>query len=141
MRLESEVQFSPTNFSNFSDDDDPNSMLIEMYDELKKISKRNKELKNKIDNLSNENSKLVCENKTLHEPLEGLKNEKDVSNIEFKKLVLKNKNLCEKVLSLDKCMVDYNDLKKKIKDGHQEKVNITFYSCQYQNPNCHLMIV
>ncbi|KAI5648882.1 hypothetical protein M9H77_34887 [Catharanthus roseus] len=28
-----------------------------------------------------------------------------------------------------------------IKDDHQEKVNITFYSCQYQNPNCHLMTV
>ncbi|KAI5671028.1 hypothetical protein M9H77_11392 [Catharanthus roseus] len=27
------------------------------------------------------------------------------------------------------------------KDGHREKVNITFYSCQYQNPNCHLMTV
>ncbi|KAI5666885.1 hypothetical protein M9H77_16738 [Catharanthus roseus] len=29
----------------------------------------------------------------------------------------------------------------KIKDGRQEKDNITFYSCQYQNPNCHLIIV
>ncbi|KAI5681067.1 hypothetical protein M9H77_02294 [Catharanthus roseus] len=28
-----------------------------------------------------------------------------------------------------------------IKDDCQEKVNITFYSCQYQNPNCHLMTV
>ncbi|KAI5648696.1 hypothetical protein M9H77_34701 [Catharanthus roseus] len=57
MALESEVQSSPSNFSSFIDDDDDdddndddlNSMLIEMYDELKKISKRNKELKNKID--------------------------------------------------------------------------------------------
>ncbi|KAI5680882.1 hypothetical protein M9H77_02109 [Catharanthus roseus] len=55
------------------DDDDPNSMLIEMYDELKKISKINKDLKNKIDDLFNRNSKLACENKTLLESLEVLK--------------------------------------------------------------------
>ncbi|KAI5682077.1 hypothetical protein M9H77_03305 [Catharanthus roseus] len=145
MASESEVQFSPSNFSNFidndDDDDDPNSMLIEMYDELKKISERNKELKNKIDNLLSENSKLVCENKTLLESLEVLKNEKDVSNIDFQILVIENKNLCEKVLSHEKCMVDYNDLKKKMKMATEKKVNITFYSCQYHNPNCHLMTV
>ncbi|KAI5657448.1 hypothetical protein M9H77_26241 [Catharanthus roseus] len=46
MALENEVQSSPSNLSNFVDDDDgdPNSMFIEMYDELKKISKRNREL-------------------------------------------------------------------------------------------------
>ncbi|KAI5653780.1 hypothetical protein M9H77_30967 [Catharanthus roseus] len=101
MALESEVQSSPSNFSSFiiddDDDDDPNSMLIEMYDELKKIFKRNKELKNKIDDLLNENSKLICENKT-RESLEVLKNEKDFSNKEFQNLVLENKNLCEKFL-------------------------------------------
>ncbi|KAI5675673.1 hypothetical protein M9H77_06623 [Catharanthus roseus] len=45
---QNEVQSSPSNLSNFVDDDDddddddndPNSMLIEMYDELKKIPKR-----------------------------------------------------------------------------------------------------
>ncbi|KAI5678543.1 hypothetical protein M9H77_09493 [Catharanthus roseus] len=112
MALESEVQSSPSSFYNIiDDDDDPNSMFIEMYDDLKKISKR-KGLNNKIDNLLNENSKPVCENKTLLESLEGLKNEKDISNIEFQKLVTENKNLCEKVLSLEKCMVDYNELKK-----------------------------
>ncbi|KAI5666782.1 hypothetical protein M9H77_16635 [Catharanthus roseus] len=81
MALENEVQFLPSNLSNFVvvDDDDPNSMLIEMYDELKKISKRT------------------------------LKKEKDFSNLEFQKLVIENKNLCEKVLSLEKCMEDYND--------------------------------
>ncbi|KAI5648559.1 hypothetical protein M9H77_34564 [Catharanthus roseus] len=146
MALESEVQSSPSNFSSFIDNDDdddyPNSMLIEIYDELKQISKRNKKLINKIDDLLNENAKLVCENKTLLESLEVLKNEKDFSSKEFHKLILENKNLCEKVLSFEKYMVDYNDLKKKkIKDGRQEKVNITFYNCQYQNPNCHLMTV
>ncbi|KAI5680908.1 hypothetical protein M9H77_02135 [Catharanthus roseus] len=30
---------------------------------------------------------------------------------------------------------------KTIKDGYQEKVNITFYNCQHQNPNCHRMTV
>ncbi|KAI5657528.1 hypothetical protein M9H77_26321 [Catharanthus roseus] len=115
MALGSEVQSLPSNLSNFVvvDDDDPNSMFIEMYDELKKISKRNKEIKNKIDNLLNDNSKLGCENKTLLESLEVLKKEKDFSNLEFQKLVIESKNLCEKVLSLEKCMVDYNDLKKK----------------------------
>ncbi|KAI5652659.1 hypothetical protein M9H77_29846 [Catharanthus roseus] len=83
---------------------------------LFKIIKKNKELKNKIDNLSNENSKLVCENKTLFEFLEVLKKEKDFSMLEFQKLILENKNLCEKVLSLEKCMVDYSDLKKKMSD-------------------------
>ncbi|KAI5682901.1 hypothetical protein M9H77_04129 [Catharanthus roseus] len=111
MTLENEVQSSPSNFSILTDDD-PNSILIEMYDEFKKISKRNKELKNKIDDLLNGNSKLVCENKTLLKSLEVLKNEKDFSNKEFQKLIIKNKNICEKVLSLEKCMVDYNDLKK-----------------------------
>ncbi|KAI5661831.1 hypothetical protein M9H77_21154 [Catharanthus roseus] len=98
------------------DDDDPNSIFTEMSDELKKISKRNKELKNKIDDLLTENSKLVCENKTLLESLEVLKNEKDFSNKEFQKLVIENKSLCEKVPSLEKCMVDYDDLKKKVND-------------------------
>ncbi|KAI5650453.1 hypothetical protein M9H77_36458 [Catharanthus roseus] len=111
MALESQVQCSPSNFSSFIDYDDPNSMLIEMYDELKKISKKNKEFKNKIDDLLNKNSKLSSENKTLLESLEVLKNKKDFSNKEFQKLVLENKNLCEKVLSLEKYMVDYNDLK------------------------------
>ncbi|KAI5663567.1 hypothetical protein M9H77_22890 [Catharanthus roseus] len=121
--LESEIQSSPSNFSSFidddddgddDDDDDPNSMLIELYDELKRISRRNKDLKSKIDDLLNENSKLVCENKTLLESLEVLKNEKDFSNKEFQELILENKNLCEKVLSLEKCMIDYNDLKKNV---------------------------
>ncbi|KAI5648340.1 hypothetical protein M9H77_34345 [Catharanthus roseus] len=83
--IENEVQSSPSNLSNFIDDDDDddddylNSLLIEMYHELEKITKKNKELKNKIDNLSNENSKLVF-------------------------------------FSLEKCMVDYDDLKKKVSD-------------------------
>ncbi|KAI5678586.1 hypothetical protein M9H77_09536 [Catharanthus roseus] len=117
MALENEVQSSPSNLSNFDDDDDdPKFMLFEMYDELKKISKRNKGLKTKIDILLNDNSKLVCENKTLLESLEVLKKEKNFSNLEFQKLVLENKNFCEKVLSLEKCMEDCNDLKKKMSD-------------------------
>ncbi|KAI5668705.1 hypothetical protein M9H77_18558 [Catharanthus roseus] len=80
--IENEVQSSHSNLSNFVDDDDDddlNSLLIEMYHELERITKKNKELKNKIDNLSNENSKLVF-------------------------------------FSLEKCMVDYDDLKKKVSD-------------------------
>ncbi|KAI5676498.1 hypothetical protein M9H77_07448 [Catharanthus roseus] len=99
MALENEVQSLPSNLSNLVDDDDDddlNSLLIEMYHELEKITKKNKELKNKIDNLSNENSKLVCENKTLLESLEVLKKESDSSKLEFQKLILENKNLCEK---------------------------------------------
>ncbi|KAI5671869.1 hypothetical protein M9H77_12233 [Catharanthus roseus] len=98
MALENEVQSSLSNISNLvnDDNDDLNSLLIEMYHELEKITKKNKELKNKIDSLSNENSKLVCENKTLFESLELLKKEKDFSKLEFQKLVLENKNLCEK---------------------------------------------
>ncbi|KAI5650443.1 hypothetical protein M9H77_36448 [Catharanthus roseus] len=45
------------------------------------ITKKNKELKNKIDNLSNENSKLVCENNTLLESLKVLKKESDSSKL------------------------------------------------------------
>ncbi|KAI5654219.1 hypothetical protein M9H77_31406 [Catharanthus roseus] len=116
MALENEVQSSPSNISNLVDDD-LNSLLIEMYHELEKITKnKHMELKNKIHNLSNENSKLVYENKTLFESLEVLKKEKDFSKLEFQKLILENKNLCEKVLSLEKCVVDYNDLKKKVSD-------------------------
>ncbi|KAI5677567.1 hypothetical protein M9H77_08517 [Catharanthus roseus] len=91
MALESEVQSSHSNFSNSidDDDDDPNSMLIEMYDELRTISKGNKDLKNKTDDLLNENSKLVCENKTLLEALEVLKSEKDFSNKEFSRTCLR----------------------------------------------------
>ncbi|KAI5681340.1 hypothetical protein M9H77_02567 [Catharanthus roseus] len=123
--LKSEVQSSPSKLSNFvddNDDDDPNSVLFEIYDELKKISKRNKELKNKIDNLLNDNSKPVCEKKTLLESLEDLKKEKDFSNLEFQKLVLENKNLCKKVVSLEKCMEDYNDLKKKFYENSSRNV-------------------
>ncbi|KAI5652601.1 hypothetical protein M9H77_29788 [Catharanthus roseus] len=87
-----------------------------MYHELEKITKKNKELKNKIDNLSNENSKLVCENKTLLESLEVLKKESDSSKLEFQKLILEKQNLCEKAFSLEKCMVYYDDLKKKVRD-------------------------
>ncbi|KAI5661782.1 hypothetical protein M9H77_21105 [Catharanthus roseus] len=48
----------------------------------------------------------------LEAKLEAIKKRrKDFSNKEFQKIVLENKNLCEKVLSLEKCMVDYNDLK------------------------------
>ncbi|KAI5648664.1 hypothetical protein M9H77_34669 [Catharanthus roseus] len=98
MALENEVQSSPLNISNLvnDDNDDLNSLLIEMYHELEKITKRNNELKNKINSVSNENSKLVCENKTLFESLEVLKKEKDFSKLEFQKIVLENKNLCEK---------------------------------------------
>ncbi|KAI5650508.1 hypothetical protein M9H77_36513 [Catharanthus roseus] len=119
MALENEVQSLPSNLSNLVDDDDDddlNSLIIEMYHELEKITKKNKELKNKIDNLSNENSKLVCENKTLLESLEVLKKESDSSKLEFQKLTLENKNICEKFFSLEKCMVDYDDLKKKVSD-------------------------
>ncbi|KAI5671138.1 hypothetical protein M9H77_11502 [Catharanthus roseus] len=75
------VQSSPSNLYNLVDDDDDdlNSLLIEMYYELEKITKKNKELKNKIDNQSNENSKLICENKTLFESLDILKKKKNFS--------------------------------------------------------------
>ncbi|KAI5671131.1 hypothetical protein M9H77_11495 [Catharanthus roseus] len=119
MALENEVQSSPSNLSNLfydDDDDDLNSLLIEMYYELEKITKKNNELKNNIDNQSKENSKLVCENKTLFESLDILKKEKNFSKLEFQKLILEIKNLCEKVLSLEKWMVYYNDLKKKVSD-------------------------
>ncbi|KAI5681732.1 hypothetical protein M9H77_02960 [Catharanthus roseus] len=75
MSIENEVQSSLPNLSNHVDDndDDLNSLLIEMYHELEKITKKYKELKSKIDNLSNENAKLVCENKTFLESLEVVK--------------------------------------------------------------------
>ncbi|KAI5678275.1 hypothetical protein M9H77_09225 [Catharanthus roseus] len=85
MAIENEVQSSPPNLSNHVDDNDDylNSLLIEMYHELENITKNNKELKNKIDNLLNENSKLACENKTLLESLEVVKKESDSSKLEF----------------------------------------------------------
>ncbi|KAI5671130.1 hypothetical protein M9H77_11494 [Catharanthus roseus] len=58
----------------------PNLCFMPLENE---ITKKNKELKNKIDNQSNENSKLVCENKTLSESLDILKKEKDFSKLEF----------------------------------------------------------
>ncbi|KAI5680932.1 hypothetical protein M9H77_02159 [Catharanthus roseus] len=94
MAIEKEVQASPPNLSNHVDD--LNSLLIEIYHELEKITKKNKELKDKIDNLSNENSKLVCKNKSLIESLEVVKKESDSSKLEFQKLILENKDLCEK---------------------------------------------
>ncbi|KAI5683327.1 hypothetical protein M9H77_04555 [Catharanthus roseus] len=68
MAMENEVQSSPSNSSSLVDDnsdDDPSSMLIEMYGEFKKVSKRNKHLKNKTQVLLDENSKLICKNKSL----------------------------------------------------------------------------
>ncbi|KAI5671403.1 hypothetical protein M9H77_11767 [Catharanthus roseus] len=50
MAMENEVQSSPSNSSSLIDDicdDDPSTMLIEMYGECKKVYKRNKDLKNK----------------------------------------------------------------------------------------------
>ncbi|KAI5678685.1 hypothetical protein M9H77_09635 [Catharanthus roseus] len=73
MAIEDEVQSSPSNsFSSIDDicDDDPRTMLIELYGECKKVSKRNKDLKNKTQALLDENSKLICENKSLLESLE-----------------------------------------------------------------------
>ncbi|KAI5658825.1 hypothetical protein M9H77_27618 [Catharanthus roseus] len=99
--LENKVQSSPSNISNLvnDDNDDLSSLLIEMYHELENITKKNKELNNKIDSLSNETSKLACENRTLFESLEVLKKEMDFSKLEFQKLILESKNLCEKILS------------------------------------------
>ncbi|KAI5662759.1 hypothetical protein M9H77_22082 [Catharanthus roseus] len=68
MAMENEVQSSPSNSSSLIDDncdDDPSFMLIEMYGEFKKVSKRNKYLKNKTQVLLDENSKLICENKSF----------------------------------------------------------------------------
>ncbi|KAI5677886.1 hypothetical protein M9H77_08836 [Catharanthus roseus] len=116
--LENKVQFSLSNSSNLIDDicdDDPCTRLIEMYDE-EKVSKRNKELKNKNKFLLDENSKLICENKSLLESLEIFKNEKMCSNNDFQQLVLENKKLREKVHSLEKSMVDYDVLMKKVSD-------------------------
>ncbi|KAI5663880.1 hypothetical protein M9H77_23203 [Catharanthus roseus] len=79
MALENEVQSSPPNSSSILDDDcdvDPSIMLIEMYDECKKVTKRNKDLKSKTQFLLDENSKLICENKAILESLEVLKKEK-----------------------------------------------------------------
>ncbi|KAI5673337.1 hypothetical protein M9H77_13701 [Catharanthus roseus] len=111
MAMENEVQSSPSNSFSLIDDNcdvDPSSMLIEMYDECKKVSKRNKDLKNKIQFLLDETSKLICENKSILEYLEVLKKEKECSNNDFQKLVLENKNLCEKVSYLKKCLIDYD---------------------------------
>ncbi|KAI5673417.1 hypothetical protein M9H77_13781 [Catharanthus roseus] len=101
MAMENEVQSSPSNSSSLIDDicdDDPCTMLIEMYGECKKFSKRNKELKNKINFCLMKTQNLFC------------------SNNDFQKLILENKKLCEKVHSLEKFMVDYDVLKKKVSD-------------------------
>ncbi|KAI5677469.1 hypothetical protein M9H77_08419 [Catharanthus roseus] len=63
-----------------------------------------------------ENSRLICENKAILESLEVLKKEKECSNDDFQKLVLENKNLCEKFSFLEKCLIDYDVLKKKMSD-------------------------
>ncbi|KAI5663099.1 hypothetical protein M9H77_22422 [Catharanthus roseus] len=91
-----------------------------MCHELEKITKKNKELKNKIDNLSNKSSKFFCESKTLLESFEVVKKESDFSKLKFQKITLENKDLCEKVSSIEKCMVDYDDLKKKEKKPVKE---------------------
>ncbi|KAI5663296.1 hypothetical protein M9H77_22619 [Catharanthus roseus] len=119
MTLENEVPSSPSNSSNLIDDicdDDPCTMLIEIYGECEKVSKRNKELKNKSKFLLYENSKLIYENKSLLESLEILKNERECSNNDFQILALENKKLCEKVHTLEKSMVDYDVLKEKVSD-------------------------
>ncbi|KAI5669506.1 hypothetical protein M9H77_19359 [Catharanthus roseus] len=119
MALENQVQSLPSNSSSILDDDcdvDPSLMLIEMYDECKKVTKRNKDLKSKTQFLLDENSRLICENKAILESLEVLKKEKECSNDDFQKLVLENKNLCEKISSLEKCLIDYEVLKKKVSD-------------------------
>ncbi|KAI5662960.1 hypothetical protein M9H77_22283 [Catharanthus roseus] len=93
-----------------------------MYDECKKITKRNKDLKSKTQFLLDENSRLICENKAILESLEVLKKEKECSNDDFQKLVLENKNLCEKIFFLEKCLIDYDFLKEKEND--QETQNL-----------------
>ncbi|KAI5681712.1 hypothetical protein M9H77_02940 [Catharanthus roseus] len=99
MAKENEVQSSPSNSFSLIDDNydvDPSSMLIEMYDNCKKASKRNKDLRKKTQFLLDENSKLICENKSILQSLEVLKKEKERSNNDFQKLAIGNKNLCEK---------------------------------------------
>ncbi|KAI5649927.1 hypothetical protein M9H77_35932 [Catharanthus roseus] len=85
-----------------------------MYDECKKVTKRNKDLKSKTQFLLDENSRLICENKAILESLEVLKKEKECSNDDFQKVVLENKNLCERISFLEKCLIDYDVLKKKV---------------------------
>ncbi|KAI5680837.1 hypothetical protein M9H77_02064 [Catharanthus roseus] len=60
--MENEVQSSLSNPFSLIDDNcdvDPSSLLIEMYDECKKVSKKNKDLKNQTQFLPDENSKLI----------------------------------------------------------------------------------
>ncbi|KAI5667786.1 hypothetical protein M9H77_17639 [Catharanthus roseus] len=83
---------------------------------LFKVTKRNKDLKSKTQYFLDENSRLICENKAILESLEVLKKEKECSNDDFQKLVLENKNLCEKISFLEKCLIDYDVLKKKVSD-------------------------
>ncbi|KAI5647883.1 hypothetical protein M9H77_33888 [Catharanthus roseus] len=47
------------------------------------------------------------------EALKKKKKEKECSNDDFQKLVLENKNLCERISFLEKCLIDYDVLKKK----------------------------
>ncbi|KAI5673408.1 hypothetical protein M9H77_13772 [Catharanthus roseus] len=96
MAIENKVQSSPPNLSNHVDD--LNSLFIEMYHELENIAKKNEELKDKIDNLSNKNSKLVCENKSLLESLEVVKKESDSSKLEFQKINFRKQCLCNSFL-------------------------------------------
>ncbi|KAI5657653.1 hypothetical protein M9H77_26446 [Catharanthus roseus] len=63
-----------------------------------------------------ENSRLICESKAILESLEVLKKQKECSNNDFQKLLLEYKNLCEKISSPEKCLIDYEVLKKKVND-------------------------
>ncbi|KAI5673411.1 hypothetical protein M9H77_13775 [Catharanthus roseus] len=84
--------------------------LLEVTHEELKIKKKGKGLIGAWDQNSSE---IEEEEGNANMCFMALESE-DFSNLEFQKIVLENKNLCEKVLSLKKCMEDYNDLKKKV---------------------------
>ncbi|KAI5682331.1 hypothetical protein M9H77_03559 [Catharanthus roseus] len=57
------------------------------------------------------------EKRALKAKLEAIKKKKKgLLKQRISKTCFREKNLCKKVLSLEKCMVDYNDLKKKVND-------------------------
>ena len=77
MAMEDEVESTPFTSTTCDDDiDDPSELLVDMYGELKKLSKRNNQMKLKIDELLNDNSNLFCENKKLLDSIECLNIEK-----------------------------------------------------------------
>nr|AJE29371.1 putative gag protein [Coffea canephora] len=139
---EDEVSSYHSSCDEDNEDDDVKILMIKMHKSLRKSYAKNKDLKTKINDLLEENSKLFQENKCLRMENDDLKNQKSVFDC---KNNLKRK-LEEKTKFYEKMLEEQNLLKKRINvlneflQNEKQKFSQTKESKSFQGTNNFAMI-